>query len=255
MGTVRWPPSTRRPTGPSTSPADNMTNFSPVQPKRVADEIGSQIRSQVEGGMLRPGEKLPAERELARQFGASRLAVREALRTLVESGFVELHKGSRGGAFIRKGVDGAAEGFDAPEPDGISMRDVLEARSWITLMVVQIACERATEADFDAIERNLDAVAAAVEAGEDSVRTRNNMEFHYLLAQATGNPVIMRVMRSILDLLPPFVRTLTPDEADETIEKRRDVLKLMRERNAEAATLALETHLHRLHTQLLAKPR
>jgi DNA-binding FadR family transcriptional regulator len=234
-----------------------MTNFSPVQPKRISDEIGSQIRSQVLDGVLRPGDKLPAERELARQFGASRTAVREALRALVDSGLVKLQRGSRGGAFIATGSEPPLpRDITPPEPvDGMSLADILEARSWVGLMVIQIACDRATEADFDAIEKNLDANEAAILRGDDAARTHHNIEFHYLLASATGNPVIIRVVRSILDMLPPFVRPLTRDEADETLEKRRDVLRLMRERNAEAASLALETHLHRLHTQLLAKPR
>ena len=74
-----------------------------VRSSRIFEEISNQVRAQVVNGQLKPGDKLPAERQLALQFGASRTAVREALRGLEMSGVVELHKGVKGGAFIRAG--------------------------------------------------------------------------------------------------------------------------------------------------------
>ena len=82
---------------PSTANALVLPPFGPVRTRRVFEDICDQIRGQVLGGILRPGDKLPAERELAEQFGVSRTAVREALRSLEIAGVVKLQKGVKGG--------------------------------------------------------------------------------------------------------------------------------------------------------------
>ena len=80
--------------------------FQQVKTRRVFEEICEQIRQRLATGALKPGDKLPAERELALEFKVSRPAVREALRTLEISGIVSLQKGVKGGAFIRDGNPG-----------------------------------------------------------------------------------------------------------------------------------------------------
>ena len=232
-----------------------MVTFSPVRPRRIFEEISGQIASQVREGLLRAGDKLPPERELARQFGASRNAVREALRSLEESGIIELRQGSRGGAYIHDGAHAATDGA-GPIPAGLSgvtLEDLLEARAWLSLMAIEIACERATERDFAALADNLDRSEAAFTAGDQTERIRRNIEFHNVLAAATGNPVIQRIVRSSVDLLPYFSQKLNRDEAEETIRSRRRILQHLRDRNASAATLELENHLQRLHKNFLVK--
>ncbi len=79
------------------------TAFRPVRTPRIHEEICRQVRGRLARGQLKPGDKLPPERELALEFGVSRGAVREALRTLENAGLVALRKGMHGGAFIRAG--------------------------------------------------------------------------------------------------------------------------------------------------------
>lgn len=74
--------------------------FSPYQSKRAFEEISEQIKKAILAKKLKPGERLPSERSLAEQFQVGRLTVREALRTLETQGFVQIRKGSGGGAFI-----------------------------------------------------------------------------------------------------------------------------------------------------------
>ena len=77
-----------------------MDQFSPARTQRTFEVIGDQIREQVRSGALRSGDKLPAERALAEQFGTSRNAVREALRALEHAGLITLQKGAHGGALL-----------------------------------------------------------------------------------------------------------------------------------------------------------
>ena len=76
--------------------------YSPVQTRRAFEEVASQIREQLTKGALKPGDRLPSERELAEQFGLSRNTVREALRSLEMSGILEFRKGATGGAFCAR---------------------------------------------------------------------------------------------------------------------------------------------------------
>src|ERR1700709_1674718 len=76
--------------------------FRPIEGGRASDGISLQIRSAMEAGALRAGMRLPAERALASQFGASRNTVREALRSLENSGVLELRRGAHAGAYIKQ---------------------------------------------------------------------------------------------------------------------------------------------------------
>src|ERR1700712_5339297 len=80
--------------------------FEPIPTRRAFEAVCDRIREQVADGRLKRGDKLPAERLLAEQLGVSRLAIREALRSLENAGLVVLQRGPKGGAFIQGGSDG-----------------------------------------------------------------------------------------------------------------------------------------------------
>ena len=109
-------------------------------------DSAARIRDQLSAGALKPGDKLPPERELAQQMGVGRNALREALRSLEIAGIVRLQKGVKGGAFIR---EGNANGMSQVVQDqfhlgSISADELTEARVHIQDLVVRLACERAT---------------------------------------------------------------------------------------------------------------
>ena len=81
--------------------------FRPIKTVRAFEEIADQIRGELSNRRLRPGDRLPAERALAEQFGVSRNTLREALRSLENSGLLRLQKGASGGAFVRESTGDA----------------------------------------------------------------------------------------------------------------------------------------------------
>jgi DNA-binding GntR family transcriptional regulator len=80
--------------------------FRPIHTRRAFEEICERIREQLDLGVLKPGDKLPPERDLAQQLGVSRNVLREALRSLEMAGVLRLRKGVKGGAFVREGDTG-----------------------------------------------------------------------------------------------------------------------------------------------------
>ncbi|MGD9881203.1 MAG: FadR/GntR family transcriptional regulator, partial [Reyranella sp.] len=115
---------------PSNSPA---LVFQPISRPRAFEEICDRIRHQLSIGALQPGDKLPAERDLATQLGVSRGALREALRSLEIAGIVVLRKGATGGAFIRPGDPTSMTRVmqDLVHLGSISLGDHTEARVMI----------------------------------------------------------------------------------------------------------------------------
>src|SRR5262245_7819270 len=92
-----------RPTLSNSTPfGQTICMFTKVRVGRVSEEVVKQVQEAIFSGELKPGDRLPPERELAEQFGLSRMSVRDALRTLESSGLVKIKVGSSGGAFIRE---------------------------------------------------------------------------------------------------------------------------------------------------------
>jgi DNA-binding FadR family transcriptional regulator len=229
--------------------ADETTMFRPARPRRAFDEIIEQIRALIESGELRPGDRLPSERALAEQFAVSRNTVREALRMLEISGLVVLKRGATGGAFIAHADTSTVTSSltDALRLTDVSLADVTDATRRIATVVTRAACETITDDDIAAMETNLKEVARLTEAGEWERKAHVNLEFQRLLAQATGNPILVIMMDSLVNVLGAIIARVGPLQDDFTLRSRRRLLKRLRERDSDGAADEIERYLHRLH--------
>ena len=226
-------------------------SFDAVRSARLFEEICFQIKGQLSKGVIRPGDKLPAERDLAEQFGVSRSAVREALRALEVSGLVELRKGVKGGAFLLEESAPLTQSMeDMIDLGRVSMHDFTEARILITEVVVRLACERGRKADFDAIERDIERLEAAIERGEGRRDPTYVTNFYDLLAAATGNQMLRFLTNAIARLLTRLIDTKRPASMDDLGDRRRVILKALRARDAEKAGKLLSDHLIRVHARM-----
>ena len=226
-----------------------MDDFAPVRAERTFEIIANKVRDQIRDGKLRTGDKLPPEREMAQQLGTSRNALREALRSLEHAGLIPLHKGARGGAFITDGNPSAvAQSMeDLMHLGGINLANVTEARLAIETAIVEIAAAKGTTAAFEALDRNIDKVEELTQARDMDAKAALNMEFHVLLAEATGNPVLVLMMRTLMDLLRSVHRPITAEDTVDIIKSRRRFMRLLRGRQATAAAAEMKDHLSRLH--------
>lgn len=235
------------------STAGHTVEFVPIAPQRAFEEITTQIRQLVASGALKPGGRLPPERELAGRFGVSRNTLREALRTLELSGMIELRKGASGGAFVLPGGSGViVNGLrDLYHLGRITPQDLTEARIWLSETVVRVVCERATDEDLERLTANVDAAALADREGNVLQRAELHREFHRILASITHNPIIEIMMEGVMEVLGQFMKRIGPFNNPFTIPSRRRLLKHLRARDAEAAVAEMTRFLKRLQTKYL----
>jgi len=233
----------------------NEAAFEPISVSRALDEIARQIRQEVMAGRLKPGQKLPPERELCVRFGVSRNTLREALRALEISGLIELKKGASGGAFIKRGdKDVVVTGLrDLYYLGSITPEQLTEARVMLADLVVRDVCVKASKADLEALQANVAAAEAAQKAGNFEERARIHLEFHTLLVKISGNPILILTMEAILQVMAEFIAQIGYAENRFVLPSRRRLLKFLAERNADEAANEMAAHLRRVHRYYLSQ--
>lgn len=231
--------------------------FKPVLAGRAFDGISAQIRAAMESGALRPGYRLPPERTLAEQFGVSRNTVREALRSLENSGVLQLRRGAHAGAYIRessgKGVATAL--LDMYKIGGLTASQLTEARILIETAIVRAACLHRTDEDIDALRANLAEAVRLHNAGRSEERRHVNLDFHRVLARATHNPMLVAMMEAVIDVMHAFTANLGPYETPPIFASRRRFIAALKARDEARAVKEMESSLRRLQKQYLAPPR
>jgi DNA-binding FadR family transcriptional regulator len=221
--------------------------FAPIAVARASSAIADQIRAAIVTGRLTEGERLAPERELAEQFGVSRVTVRDALRALEAMGLIEVRVGARGGAFVTV-PSGSVVGqtmSDMMMMQAISPEDIVEARLVVELGTITLACARATEDDLRALAE-LDQTAKRALA--DGTYSRElSWDFHALVAQAGHNRAVgglAQSFRSTLSMHP--VRSREGSRAfARTVEEHGRILDALERRDGATARREMAMHLLR----------
>ena len=130
----------------------------------------------------------------------------------------------------------------------ITPQQLTEARVWMSEIVGRIACERATDEDFAALDANIDAAAKAPDFDQ---RARHNREFHVILARATRNPIMVITMESIMAVFGNFIAQIGPSDNTFILPSRRRCTKHLRARGAGAAAAEMKKALARLQTKYM----
>jgi GntR family transcriptional repressor for pyruvate dehydrogenase complex len=221
--------------------------YLPIQPERLYERIVSQIEERIVSGELKPGDQLPPENELAKQFTVSRTAVREAIKALREKRLVEVRPGK--GTFIMNGSPGAMRHslgllmkFGAPNGSGhlVEVREILEPE------IAARAAVRTTDENIAAMQEAVDVMDTALDDAQRFVEA--DLDFHLALAEATQNPLIPLLMDSIIDLLrEERERTgLVEGGLERGQLHHKRILQAIVQHDAEAARQTMQDHLEQV---------
>jgi GntR family transcriptional repressor for pyruvate dehydrogenase complex len=177
------------------------TLFSGVTHSRTADEVVQQIELLILDGVLRDGDRLPGERDLAQSLDVSRPILREALKELEARNLLISHHG--GGTFV---ADIIGQVFSKPVTDLISRharatRDYLEYRRELEGLTAELAAQRATETDKALLARIIDDMRRAHQNAEAEAELAADVEFHNAVGEAAHNIILLHTMRACYRLL------------------------------------------------------
>jgi GntR family transcriptional repressor for pyruvate dehydrogenase complex len=171
-----------------------------IQTSRLYEQIVQQIEESILKGELTEGSQLPAERDLAKQFGVSRTAVREAIKALQEKGLVDAFPGR--GTFVTNGTSNSMRRsldriIKSGEPDGLAY--LVEVREILEPEIAALAAVRATDQDLAAMRESLDVMESARQDSDAFIEA--DLDFHLALAEAAANPIVLSLIDSIVGLL------------------------------------------------------
>jgi DNA-binding FadR family transcriptional regulator len=218
--------------------------FDPIRPKeRLFQEIVEHVQAQILSGELKPGDRIPAERELATHFRVSRAAVREAIKSLAEKGLVDVHVG-RGTYVASLTTDHVVESMSLLLRDVRNTPEHLqEAREILEVPVARLAARHRTAEHLERMR----ALLKAMEAQRHMTRAfiDADSDFHYELARASGNPVLEIVSRTLLTMLRSERVFMVGfrDEIHGAIRSHARILAAVEAQDGERAAAAMAEHL------------
>lgn len=226
--------------------------FSGVRNERIYEKIVVQIRNLIQEGKLKPGDRLPGERELAETVGCSRTSLREAFRVLESEGLIISKPG--GGRFIQHIDQSMVLEYRFNTIDMIEKSAVLyflEAREALEPRIVELAVERATSEQIEKMEKVLLYLEDRLKYPQEKVE--GDSSFHLAVAEATQNFVFVSMMETNLNMVRQVRKQtlISPQRYTESLEEHRAILDAIKKRNKEEAVHATLVHLYNLKQYVL----
>jgi GntR family transcriptional regulator, transcriptional repressor for pyruvate dehydrogenase complex len=223
-------------------PATIQTEFQAIRKNRVHEEVAKQLESLILK-KLQPGDKLPAERELAEKLGVSRSSIRDAMRRLHLIGLVEPRQGA--GTVVR---EISSETLVSPLSSVIAHKgqlvsELLDFRIMLEPPLAARAAEHASAEQVARMEEILKRQATLLEAGHLAVE--EDAEFHYCIAQASGNSVVLKVLDVVMDLLRETrSKSLqTEGRPSKSLAGHKKIFAAIKRRDGAAAEAAMRQHI------------
>lgn len=179
----------------------NPKFLKPPNKGRRSDEIASQIKNWIISNRIDIGQKLPAERELAESLSVSRVVIREALKSLGQSGFIETRLGARGGSFVSNKIYKPFFGIisDLLRDGALSLHHFCEAREAVEKFSMELAVEHIKDEDIDRL-RSIN--MKLLDDMSNSARfPYSNMEFHVGISEISRNPLAKLLVTALLQTL------------------------------------------------------
>jgi len=229
----------------STTDSAPSPGFETVRKVRRYEQVAEQIRRLISSGALKPGDLLPPERELAAKLGVGRSSIRDAVRTLEVMGILEPRQGH--GTVVR---DLSADALVVPLSLVLTRKrelvtELLDVRRMIEPGLAARAAKNATAEEIAKMGEILERHEAKLRRGEQAID--EDSDFHYAMALASRNSVVLRVLDVLMDLLRESrSRSLqVPGRPKRSFEGHRRILRAIQRHDAKAAEAAVRQHRER----------
>jgi GntR family transcriptional regulator, transcriptional repressor for pyruvate dehydrogenase complex len=220
------------------------------------EQVVAHVRGLIERGSLRPGDRLPAERDLALQIGVSRPTVRAGLRALAAMGVVQSRHGS--GTYIPEGPPtlGSEPLSFLAALHGFTREEMYEARRILEVGAAGLAAERATPEQLASLAEEVASLFATM--GDPQRFLVHDITFHRTLAAASGNPIVASIVEMVSALYYERRRQTAVRASDRDLrdaaEMHRRIYQAVRARDAEAARRAMQEHLQKASSYQAQEP-
>jgi DNA-binding FadR family transcriptional regulator len=183
-------------------------SFKKIDAAPVYRLVSEAIERQIVSGVLKPGDLLPTETQLADQFGINRSSVREGIRLLEETGLVRRRSGKRLEITLPPIPDTATRATRVLRLHEVTFRELWEASTALEPVAARYAAGRITPAETDLLAANIAAMEAASDDPDEVVRL--DMAFHDIIGQATRNRALMMAREPVVQLFMPAGRAILP---------------------------------------------
>ena len=227
--------------------------YEPVQSSRLFEQITEQIEQQILRGELQSGDRLPAERELAEQFHASRTAVREAMKILSQKGLLQMRPGR--GTIVINGTSQALRDslglmLRVGQPEGA--RELVEVREILEPGIAALAAARATHQDIALLREAVEIMDGHLHDADAFISADNF--FHQVLAGATQNVLVLTLMDPIMELLSKQRKQIFTIEGGPMRGQshHKQILEAVVRHDSEAARQAMSAHLQQVRVDVSA---
>ena len=220
-----------------------------VHVPRISDAVAASLERRILEGSLKPGDRLPPERELSIELGVSRPSLREAIQKLASKGMVQSRQG--GGTYV---TDRLESTFFDPWQEMMGAHpnlreDLLEFRRMLEGQAAEWAAERATEADMQRLDQTFSALNETFVKNDLDLRSKADIAFHQAVGEASHNALIGHLSAALLRLMHDNIRLnlgeLNTIPAAGTLLKNQHaaIYDAIRDRKPQAARAAAETHI------------
>jgi len=223
--------------------AINLKDLQPLRGMTISSQIVSRVRDALFAGELSTGDVLGSEADLVKQFGVSRMSVRDALRSLEAMGIVEIRMGAKGGATI---AAGSSDRFaDALAIQlvllGVTRQEILQARAGLESMTAALAAAHASESDLASMRDLLDKAGRHLDDPQQSGALGE--KFHMAVAHAAGNAVLVAQLKAMRAVLCRRTAPLEHADAKRMLEIHTELYELIAAGDVEQARSRMETHV------------
>ncbi len=225
----------------------------PIRKTRAYEEIVRQLQSLIAQGQLKPGDRLMTERELAQEFGVSRVTVRQALSVLQAMGLVESRIGN--GTFARTRVPTVTVLASMLNPPKSTLLDQLELRRLIEPEVARLAADRASPSHLREMAGFIELQRERLKQGRPFVE--EDSAFHLAIARSSGNDLLVRMMESIHELLRESREQSlrTKDAMERSLAGHRRIIDAVRRHDPKAAQRAMLRHVLEVESTIIERDR